>query len=435
MNLNAKNIQYATETVWVLNPDDEMLTSVKSNGRVIAHTSPGCWGPMITPDFPAGHEVTKPIYVEGAEIGDAIAIKITTINILSLATTSGVDEINEDYFGSDPFVDKKCPHCGTVNPKSFIDGIGIESIKCEKCKTPIKPFNIKNGYTMIFDEKRQFGITINKKMIDEIATNAKHFSSLPSYSNQYSCNILARADFEPVSTRIMPMIGNIGTCPAIKMPSSHNAGDFGQFLINAKHNYAITNEELTLRTDGHMDCNSVTEGAILICPVKVKGAGLYVGDVHAMQGNGEIAGHTTDVSAEVVLDLSLIKGLNIDGPIVLPLNRDIPPIIKLFKGTEKDQIIKLANRYDIELDIDMYPLQFIGSGKDLNEAAYNSLTRIATLFEKSVDEIKNRATITGSVDIGRLPGVVKTTLLIPGKWIKKKNVDFSSLVENKYKII
>jgi len=117
----------------------------------------------------------------------------------------------------------------------------------------------------------------------------------------------------------------------------------------------------------------------------------------------------------------------------LPLNRDIPPIIKLFKETEKNQIIKLAKRYDIELDIDMYPLQFVGSGKDLNEAAYNSLSRVATLFDKSIDEIKNRATITGSVDIGRLPGVIKTTLLIPGKWINSKSLEFFSLIESTYK--
>lgn len=32
---------------------------------------------------------------------------------------------------------------------------------------------------------------------------------------------------------------------------------------------------------------------MLICPVKVKGGGVYVGDVHAMQGDGEIAVHTT----------------------------------------------------------------------------------------------------------------------------------------------
>jgi len=127
----------------------------------------------------------------------------------------------------------------------------------------VLPFRIKNGYTMIFDDLRSFGITVDKDMADEIAKNAKGFGALPAYSRQYSCNILARSDFEPVASRVIAMIGNIGTCPAIKLPSSHNAGDFGYFLVNANHKYSLKESELALRTDGHLDCNSVTEGATI----------------------------------------------------------------------------------------------------------------------------------------------------------------------------
>ena len=66
-------------------------------------------------------------------------------------------------------------------------------------------------------------------------------------------------------------------------PDSHNAGDFGAFLLGAPHEYAMTEETLKDKTDGHMDINKVRAGAILICPVKVPGGGVYVGDVHAMQ--------------------------------------------------------------------------------------------------------------------------------------------------------
>jgi len=95
------------------------------------------------------------------------------------------------------------------------------------------------------------------------------------------------------------------------MPDSHNAGDFGQFLLGAPHEYGITKEQLENRTDGHLDIDSVREGAILICPVKVPGGGVYVGDAHAMQGDGEIAGHTTDVAAKVTLQVNVVKGLKI----------------------------------------------------------------------------------------------------------------------------
>ena len=50
-----------------------------------------------------------------------------------------------------------------------------------------------------------------------------------------------------------------------------------------------------------MDIDAVRPGAIVIAPVKVPGAGIYFGDMHAMQGDGEIAGHTMDVSGTVTL--------------------------------------------------------------------------------------------------------------------------------------
>ena len=96
-------------------------------------------------------------------------------------------------------------------------------------------------------------------------------------------------------------MGQLGTMPAIDLPDSHNAGDFGAFLIGAPHSRAVTAEELGARTDGHLDIDAVRAGAILVCPVKVAGGGVYLGDMHAMQGDGEIAGHTADVSGTVTL--------------------------------------------------------------------------------------------------------------------------------------
>ena len=71
------------------------------------------------------------------------------------------------------------------------------------------------------------------------------------------------------------MVGNIGSCPSVALPSSHNAGDFGSFLINAPHKYALTPEQLLQRTDGHMDINEVGEGAMVI----VAGEGRSGGDI------------------------------------------------------------------------------------------------------------------------------------------------------------
>ncbi len=40
-----------------------------------------------------------------------------------------------------------------------------------------------------------------------------------------------------------------------------------------------------------MDSNDVRPGATLICPVEIDGAGLYVGDLHANQRDGELSLH------------------------------------------------------------------------------------------------------------------------------------------------
>jgi len=63
-----------------------MLGPVENGGTIIAHTAPGCWGPMITPRLRGGHEVTQLIFVDGAKLGDGVAIRIRDITVTALAT-------------------------------------------------------------------------------------------------------------------------------------------------------------------------------------------------------------------------------------------------------------------------------------------------------------------------------------------------------------
>jgi formamidase len=73
-----------------------------------------------------------------------------------------------------------------------------------------------------------------------------------------------------------------------------------------------------------MDIDAVRAGAILVCPVKLPGAGLYLGDMHSLQGDGEIAGHTCDVSGTVTLQVEVLAKLPIDGPVLFPIAEDLP---------------------------------------------------------------------------------------------------------------
>jgi len=414
-----KIILVNTFTNGLVGPSIPMVGPVANGGTIIAETAPGCWGPMITPSFKGGHEVTSPVAVDGATPGDAIAIRIKKINVTSIVTSSGTMDFVEGRYTGDPFVSRHCPSCGTKNPLTRIEGIGAEAVRCAKCGAEVSPFRLTNGYTIVFDDKRKMAVTVSGTVAKKLAKNAAKLMALPDLSCQNPAVSLGPSDIAGLTTRLRPFIGNIGTTPAIDMPDSHNAGDFGQFLLGAPHEYGISKEQLENRTDGHLDIDSVREGAILICPVKVQGGGVYVGDAHAMQGDGEIAGHTTDVAAKVTLQVNVLKGLRIGGPILLPPVKDLPHLARPFTAAEKNDAKSLAKKFGQKKLEDVLPIQMVGSGANLNEATDNGVARLAELFKISKEEVLNRVTISGAVEIGRLPGVVTVTVQIPVPWLKK----------------
>jgi len=409
----AKRIRVSAFTDGTMGPSLRMLGPVANGGTIEVATAPGCWGPMITPRFKGGHEVSQPVAVDGAKVGDAIAVMLKSVRVTSLATASGVDAPITGRFNVDPFVSRKCPNCGAENPSTRAEGIGQEAIRCKACGTEVTPFRVSHGYTIAFDHDKGIGVTVGEEQAVNIAKKCDDFANLPKESRQHSILLFALGDLPGVVARLRPFIGNIGTVPAIDMPASHNAGDFGQFLIDAPHKYGISREKLELRTDGHMDVDSVRQGAVLICPVKVDGGGIYVGDMHAMQGDGEIAGHTTDVSGEAVLEVQVIKGLEIDGPILIPPVEDLPLLARPMESFELNAAEALADKYNQSFLEASVPIQTVGTGANLNEATFNGLSRTAQLLGMSLDEVKNRTTITGGIEIGRLPGVITVTLLVP----------------------
>jgi len=67
---------------------------------------------------------------------------------------------------------------------------------------------------------------------------------------------------------VSPMIGTLGTAPAGEpIPNSYGG-----------------------RHGGNMDAQCVKKGAVVTLPVEARGALLHIGDVHAIQGDGEICG-------------------------------------------------------------------------------------------------------------------------------------------------
>ena len=407
----------------IIGPNVRMLGPVADGGKITFLTAPGCWGPMITPTLRGGHEVNIPVAVEGAEVGDAIVIEVQSIKVLSKAASSGVDTAREGSFVGDPYVAKKCPSCREPWPEFEVKGIGEDAVRCKRCGAPASPFKMVNGYTMIFNHEKGIGLTVDSKNAENIARKAWEWHSLPKNSKQVPILVFGKADIVGVPSRMIPFLGQLGTIPAIDIPDSHNAGDFGSFLVDAPHPYAITKEDYeTKLTDGHLDVDSVKAGSIVIAPVKVKGGGVYAGDAHAMQGDGEVAGHTTDVTAESTVKVSVVKGLKLEGPILLPPEEDLPPLAKPWRKDEWENVRNLAKEYGIEVE-PLAPVQVIGSGPTINDAASKGFERAAKLFGMTVEEVKNRVTISGAVEIGRLPGIVQVSMQVPLRILEKLGID------------
>jgi acetamidase/formamidase len=369
---------------------------------------------MITPAIRGGHEVTRPVAVAGAEIGDAIAIHIQDITVTSLATASGNDRVMSGRFLGDPYVAGSCPKCGTLYPATHLEGIGQTAVRCNRCGDDVSPFTFTNGYTIFFDGNHTLGVTLPQAAAEAIARDARRYAALPERSVQNPILAFAPHDLVGLVARLRPFMGQLGTTPSHPIPDSHNAGDFGAFLVGAPHEYALTAAQLaTHRTDGHLDIDAVRAGAILICPVKTPGGGVYLGDMHALQGDGEIAGHTADVSGTVTLQVHVLKGLKIDGPILFPVLEDLPFLARPLSAAERARALSVARQWGLEQLEESAPISIIGTGPDLNAATDNGLQRASDLLDLSVPEVKNRATITGAIEIGRHPGVVQITFRAP----------------------
>jgi acetamidase/formamidase len=379
---------------------------------------------MVTPSFRGGHEVTRPIRVEGAEAGDAVAIHIRDVEVTSMATSTGSMAERDEAFGDDPFVDHRCPECGATWPDSVVEGTGEDAIRCAECGANASSFGFEYGYTVAFDHENAVGVTLDEDGAHELALDADEVMDIPENARQHPILLYEPDGMPGTLGRLRPFIGNIGTTPPVTMPDSHNAGDFGQSLIGADHDYGVETEgDLEQRTDGHMDVPEVRAGATLICPVVVDGGGIYVGDLHANQGDGELSLHTTDVSGTVTMDVEVVEDINLDGPLLLPNKEDLPFISKPYSDEEIQAGDDLGAEHGVDVDTDAAPIQVIGSGATVNDATQNAFDRAGTLLDMSEGEVRGRCTFTGGVQVGRLPGVVQLDMLVPADVLAETGLD------------
>ncbi len=91
---------------------------------------------------------------------------------------------------------------------------------------------------------------------------------------------------EDIRIPVKPMVGVMGTAPVGEAVSTQSPGEHG----------------------GNLDIKDLGKGALLYLPVNVPGALLSMGDIHAVQGDGETVICALEVSGEITVKVDVLKG-------------------------------------------------------------------------------------------------------------------------------
>ena len=102
-----------------------------------------------------------------------------------------------------------------------------------------------------------------------------------------------------IKVPIRPMIGVIGTAPKIEKVPTHTPGEHG----------------------GNLDIKDIGVGSLLYLPVEVSGALLSMGDIHAVQGDGETGICALEIQGKVTIKIDVLKN-----------RQDIPTPFIISKG-------------------------------------------------------------------------------------------------------
>ena len=163
-----------------------------------------------------------------------------------------------------------------------------------------------------------------------------------------------------IYAQLTPFIGTMGTAPEIESISCLVCGNYG----------------------GNMDNQDIRPGCKLLLPVFVEGAFLYLGDVHALQGDGELGGPPVEIASRCTMTIDLVKKKTINWPRI-----ESPEFIMTVGNS-----CPLDNSLRIACSEMLYWLKN-EFGFDMDDAVFLS----STLFRCRVDQVVNPVNSTVSV--------------------------------------
>lgn len=245
---------------YTLSPYDKPILYIRPKEKVVVEVEDASSGQIRKEGdvrdrskIPFGNPIVGPIYVEGAEAGKCLTVKVLDIRPTIGQGATYFSEFNERYLTDVPVL----KFMGTRLP-----------LKTKICK--------------IEDKKVYFNNII-----------------LP----------------------YKPMVGTIGVAP---YPEAEG----------------ISSGILPGRHGGNMDIPDICPGATVFLPIFHKGGLLYIGDAHAIQGDGEISGTAVEMPAEIEIEVDLVDE-RIDWPRIENDN-EIMCVATTAQGRSFEDAIRIA---------------------------------------------------------------------------------------------
>jgi len=238
------------------------------------------------------------------------------------------DTLETNTLYSDFFTEKDGPWPGEVGPV-YVNGATTEDTLVIKI-LKIRP-NIATGRSGTSTDYGSLTATGSTPMLHDPVPDRTYIWRIDGKKMTATLD-LPGSRMKRIEVKLKPMLGRLATAPpgdqAIPGGVPSNFG-------------------------GNMDASDVCEGTTVYLPVFHEGAYLYYGDVHALQGDGEIIGAGIETSADVTLEIGLLQGKKIAWPRLedrefIMVAGSIRPLLDAFRIAHVEMVKWLETDYGFD---------------------------------------------------------------------------------------
>lgn len=238
------------------------------------------------------------------------------------------DILESNTLYSDFFSEKDGPWPGEVGP-IYIEGATPNDTLVVKI-LKIRP-NVPTGRSGTSSTYGSLTATNTTPMLYEPVPTKRYIWKIDTERMTAQLD-LPQSEMKTIEVELSPMLGRLATAPS------------GDQAIPGGVPYVF---------GGNMDTQEAREGTSVYLPIFHEGAYFYFGDVHALQGDGEITGMGIETSADVTLQIDLIQGKTISWPRLeddeyIMVAGSVRPLMDAFRIAHVEMIQWLSTEYGFD---------------------------------------------------------------------------------------